>query len=94
MKAGTQHGDSDAIVSDNSLFCFGYLGQLGILPGWPGDAVFPPQPMVGQMRSVLDKYARNGGTVREVLLSECGHSPHIEKPAEFQSELLRFIETL
>jgi len=88
------HGDSDSIVSDSSLFCFGYLGQLGILPGWPGDGVFPPQPMVSQMRSVLDKYAKNGGKVREVLLADCGHSPHIEKPAEFQSELLHFIETL
>lgn len=29
-------GDQDAIVSDTSLLDFGYLGQLGVVPEWPG----------------------------------------------------------
>jgi pimeloyl-ACP methyl ester carboxylesterase len=45
-------GDGDQIVSDNSMFDFGTLGKLGFVPGWPGDDVYPPQPMVSQMRSV------------------------------------------
>jgi hypothetical protein len=42
----------DLIVSDHSLFEFGTLGQLGIVPGWPGLDAYPPQPMVSQTRHV------------------------------------------
>ncbi|RPI82514.1 MAG: alpha/beta hydrolase, partial [Chloroflexi bacterium] len=55
-------GDSDQIVSDGSLFDFGTLGKLGYVPGWPGDDVFPPQPMVSQTRAVLEKYKANKGS--------------------------------
>lgn len=51
-------GSSDLVVSDNSLCDFGQLGLLGIVPGWPGMASFPPQPMVSQMRYVLEKFAQ------------------------------------
>ena len=44
--------------------------------------------MVGQTRAVLDRYAAAGGTYREVVLPGCGHSPHLERPAEFVAELL------
>lgn len=72
-------GDSDQIVSDASFFELGTLGQLGAVPGWPGADVFPPQPMVGQTRAVLEKY----GDFKEVVLEETAHSPYIEKPDEF-----------
>ncbi len=39
-------GADDALVSDTSLLDFGYLGQIGVVPGWPGEEVYPPQPMV------------------------------------------------
>ncbi|MCX4470339.1 Tropinesterase [Micromonospora sp. MW-13] len=81
-------GDADVIVSDTSLFDLAYLGSLGVLPGWPGERDCPPQPMVGQTRAVLDRYAAAGGTYREVVLAGCGHSPHLERPAEFVAELL------
>ncbi|MFI6264703.1 alpha/beta hydrolase [Micromonospora sp. NPDC051006] len=81
-------GDSDVIVSDTSLFDLAYLGSLGVLPGWPGEAQCPPQPMIGQTRAVLDRYAAAGGAYREVVLPGCGHSPHLERPAEFVAELL------
>jgi len=48
-------GSHDQIVGDMSLFDLGTLGKLGVVPGWPGDDVFPPQPMVGQTRAVLEK---------------------------------------
>ncbi len=79
------HGADDQIVSDNSLFDLGFLGQLGAVPGWPGAELYPPQPMVSQVRAALERYAAAGGSYREVLLTDCGHSPYIEKPAEFNA---------
>jgi pimeloyl-ACP methyl ester carboxylesterase len=78
-------GADDQIVSDSSLFDLGTLGKLGLVPGWPGAAVFPPQPMVGQMRDVLTRYAARGGTYAERVLANCGHTPYIEKPEEFDA---------
>ncbi len=76
-------GDSDVIVSDTSAYDLAYLGALGVVPGWPGSEAMPPQPMVSQTRAVLDRYAAAGGTYREVVIEEAGHSPQIERPAEF-----------
>jgi pimeloyl-ACP methyl ester carboxylesterase len=84
-------GDSDQIVSDSSFFDFGTLGKLGFVPGWPGDDIYPPQPMVSQMRAVLEKYAANGGRYEEVVIADAGHSPHVEKPDHFLSTLLEFL---
>ncbi len=85
-------GVDDALVSDASLLDLGYLGQLGAVPGWPGEEVYPPQPMVYQMRAVLEAYTRNGGNYREKVIVNCGHSPHVEKPEEFRRALLGFLE--
>jgi pimeloyl-ACP methyl ester carboxylesterase len=84
-------GDRDVIVSDTSLFDLAYLGQLGVVPGWPGAEACPPQPMIGQTRAVLERYAAAGGAYREVVYPNCGHSPHIEFPAEVATELLRLL---
>ncbi|HEY7225118.1 MAG TPA: alpha/beta hydrolase [Micromonosporaceae bacterium] len=85
------HGSADAIVGDATLFDFAQLGKLGIVPGWPGQQQCPPQPMVSQTRSVFERYAAAGGSFREVLLDGCGHSPHIERPAEFLDALLTLL---
>ena len=58
-------GADDVIVSDTSLYDFGYLGSLGAVPGWPGPDAWPPQPMVAQTRGLLDRYAASGGRYRE-----------------------------
>ena len=50
------HGTEDIVVADGSPWEMGTLGQLGVVPGWPGEEVFPPQPMVCQIRSVLQRY--------------------------------------
>jgi pimeloyl-ACP methyl ester carboxylesterase len=81
-------GADDQIVSDTSLFDLGYLGKLGAVPGWPGDEAYPPQPMIGQMRAVLEQYRAAGGHYREVVLPGVGHSPHIEAPEAFHAALL------
>jgi len=84
-------GADDQIVSDTSLFDFGFLGQLGAVPGWPGAEVYPAQPMVTQTREVLEAYRANGGRFVEEVLADCGHSPLIEKPEAFRKRLLRFL---
>ena len=78
-------GDSDQIVSDTSAVDLGYLGQIGAVPGWPGAGVYPPQPMVGQMGAVMDRYRAAGGRCEEHVLAGCGHSPHLEQPDEFNA---------
>ncbi|GAB2843899.1 alpha/beta fold hydrolase [Microbacterium insulae] len=85
------HGTVDAIVSDASFYDFNYLGKLGIVPGWPGDEVAPPQEMVSQTRDVLARYSAGGGEVTELSLEGVGHSPHLERPAEFRHALLTVI---
>jgi pimeloyl-ACP methyl ester carboxylesterase len=85
-------GDSDSIVSDASFLDFGTLGRLGYVEGWPGEEVFPPQPMISQTRAVLDEYAAQGGRYHEEVIPDCGHTPHVEKPDEFRRLLLDFLE--
>jgi pimeloyl-ACP methyl ester carboxylesterase len=85
-------GDSDQIVGDNSLFDMGTLGQLDLVPGWPGAEVYPPQPMVGQTRTVLEQYQAQGGSFREVVIADAGHCPYVEKPDEFIAEFGPFVQ--
>jgi pimeloyl-ACP methyl ester carboxylesterase len=80
-------GDADQIVSDGSMFDLAQLGAIGAVPGWPGVETHAPQPMLAQTRAVLDRYAAAGGTYDEVVFADTGHSPHIEKPAEFTTAL-------
>jgi pimeloyl-ACP methyl ester carboxylesterase len=84
-------GADDQIVSDTSFFDLGYLGSLGFVPGWPGAEHCPPQPMVSQMRTVLEAYKAAGGEYREVVVPDAGHSPFIEKPAEFLAAFLALL---
>jgi pimeloyl-ACP methyl ester carboxylesterase len=78
-------GADDQIVGDFSMFDLAALGKVGAVPGWPGEEACPPQPMVGQTRAVLERYAAAGGHFREVVLAECGHTPYIEKPQAFNA---------
>ena len=84
-------GADDQLVSDFSMADIAVLGKLGIVPGWPGDAACPPHPMVAQMRKLLEDYAAAGGSFKELVFEGCGHSPHIEKPAEFVDALVRHV---
>jgi pimeloyl-ACP methyl ester carboxylesterase len=84
-------GADDVIVSDTSLFDFGYLGQLGAVPGWPGADIYPPQPMVAQTRAVLDRYRARGGAYREEVFEGVGHSPHVERPEAFRGLVFPFL---
>ena len=84
-------GSHDMIVSDNSMFDFGTLGKMAFVPGWPGDDVFPPQPMVSQTRRVLEHYQSGGGSFQEHVIDETAHAPHIEKSDEFNAVFHAFL---
>ncbi|MCA9662541.1 MAG: alpha/beta fold hydrolase [Myxococcales bacterium] len=81
-------GSNDRLVADRALSDLGVLGEMGMIPGWPGPAVFPAQPMLAQTRAVLESYRANGGSFREEVFDGCGHGPHIERPGRW-IELLR-----
>jgi pimeloyl-ACP methyl ester carboxylesterase len=85
-------GDEDQVVSDRSMFDFGTLGQLGAVPGWPGEAVVPPQPMIGQTRSIMNRRRAHGGEVREIVLTGVAHGPLIERPQAVASLMREHME--
>ncbi len=76
-------GAFDLAVSDSAASDPGTLGAAGFIPGWPGMAVYPPQPMLGQTRAVLDAYAAAGGYYREVVLENAGHAPYLDDEETF-----------
>ncbi len=84
-------GDKDSLVSDRSYSDLAVLGLMGIIPGYPGEEVFPPQPMVAQTRRVLERYQENGGSYQEIVLTGCAHAGHLEAPDEFAAALTEFI---
>ena len=76
-------GAGDRIVSDASITDMGTLGPTGVIPNYPGAEVYPPQPMVAQIRHMLDAYAAVGGTCEEVVIDGAGHMPFLERPKDF-----------
>lgn len=84
-------GDEDQVVSNASLFDFGTLGKLGAVPGWPGEDVFPSQPMLDQTRAIFERRQARGGSLREVVLHEVGHGPPVERAAEVAELMLEHI---
>jgi pimeloyl-ACP methyl ester carboxylesterase len=47
--------------------------------------------MVSQIRVLLEEYAAGGGSYREEVFADCGHTPHIEKPDAFREILNAFL---
>ncbi len=76
-------GAQDLAVSNNAASDPGTWGPMGLVPGYPGAEAYPPQPMLDQIRKVLDDYTAAGGSYEEVVIDDCGHVPFIEKPDEF-----------
>ena len=86
-------GSNDQAVSDTAASDPGYLGRLGLLPGWPGEEEYPPQPMIGQTRKVLEDYANAGGSFEEYIIEGAGHVAWIEKPDEFNELLQKHLQS-
>jgi pimeloyl-ACP methyl ester carboxylesterase len=78
-------GDADQVVADRSLSDIATYGAMGLVPNWPGEEVYPQQPMVSQIRAVLGRYQANGGSAREEVIMNVGHMPHLEEPHIFQA---------
>lgn len=87
------YGSADQIVSDRSLSDAGTLGAIGVIPNWPGPEIFPAQPMVSQTRAVLERYQANGGSYREVVMADVGHTPYIERMDAFLRFWLPFVQS-
>jgi pimeloyl-ACP methyl ester carboxylesterase len=85
------HGTADIVVADGSPWEMGTLGQLGAVPGWPGEAAFPPQPMVAQIRGLLERYAAAGGRVETELFEGSGHFPPIDAAERWSARFFGFL---
>jgi pimeloyl-ACP methyl ester carboxylesterase len=85
------HGTADIVVADASAWEMGTLGKMGAVPGWPGEDVFPPQPMVTQIRNVLEKYRHNGGQVQVEMFEGSGHGPLFDAAERWSKVFFTFV---
>jgi len=77
------YGANDLAVSNTAASDPGTWGPTGRLPGFPGSEAYPPQPMMDQIRKLLDDYSVAGGSYEEVAIAGAGHAPFITHPEEF-----------
>ena len=77
------YGGEDLAVSNTAASDPGTWGPTGRLPGFPGSDAYPPQPMMDQIRKMLDDYSAAGGSYEEVAIEGSGHVPFITHPDEF-----------
>jgi len=82
------HGDEDQIISNQSLSDPGYQGKIGYRDEWPGENLYPPQPMIDQINYALEKY---GGEVESEVVKGVGHSPFLENPGHVYSTVKQFL---
>ncbi len=87
-------GTQDIVIADGSPWEMGTLGELGAIPGWPGADVFPPQPMIAQIRAVLERYADAGGRVETELFEGSGHFPPIDAADRWSERFFGFLESV
>jgi pimeloyl-ACP methyl ester carboxylesterase len=87
------HGARDIVVADGSPWEMGHLGSIGAVPDWPGAESFPPQTMVAQIRSVLERYRDAGGRVEIEIFEESGHAPFLDSAARWSAVFFGFLES-
>jgi pimeloyl-ACP methyl ester carboxylesterase len=85
------HGTADIVVADGAAWEIGTLGKMGAVPGWPGDDAFPPQPMVTQIRDVLERYRDAGGHVVMEMFEGSGHFPAIDARERWAEVFFGFV---
>jgi pimeloyl-ACP methyl ester carboxylesterase len=85
------HGTADVVVADGAAWEMGTLGKMGAVPGWPGEEIFPPQPMVTQIRDVLERYRDAGGRAEIELFEGSGHFPAIDARERFAEVFFGFV---
>ena len=72
----------------------GTLGEMGAVPGWPGEEVFASQPMVTQIRTVLERYRAAGGRVEMELFEGSGHGPLIDAAERWGALFFGFLASV
>jgi len=77
------YGAGDVAVSNTAASDPATRGLRGLLPGYPGPERYPFQPMMEQIRRLLDDYAAAGGAYEEVPVAGSGHVPFMSHPEEF-----------
>ena len=87
------HGTADIVVADGSAWEMGSLGKLGFVPGWPGEEVFPPQPMITQIRNVFEEYRAKGGRVHMEMFEGSGHGPIFDAAERWSKLFFEFVAT-
>lgn len=87
------HGTADIVVADGSAWEMGTLGKMELVPGWPGEDVFPPQLMVTQIRTVLEQYAAAGGKVQIEMFEGSGHGPLFDAAQRWRELFFSFLQT-
>ena len=88
------HGTADIVVADGSAWEMGTLGKMGLVPGWPGEQDFPPQPMVTQIRNVLEEYRRRGGRVEMEMFEGSGHGPVMDQAERWSKLFFGFLASV
>jgi pimeloyl-ACP methyl ester carboxylesterase len=88
------HGTADIVVADGSAWELGTLGKLGVVPGWPGEDAFPPQPMVTQIRNVLERYRDAGGSVQIEMFDGSGHGPLFDAAERWSKVFFGFLASV
>jgi pimeloyl-ACP methyl ester carboxylesterase len=94
VKALWINATDDVAISNSAASDPGTWGPTGLLPGFPGEDEYPPQPMIDQIRSVLDDYTRYGGSYDEVTIEGSGHVPFLSHPKEFNSVFHQYLEQM
>ncbi len=87
------YGTDDVAISNTAASDPGTWGPTGLLPGFPGAEAYPPQPMMDQIRTLLDDYTRCGGSYREVAIEGAGHVVFLSHPDEFNRVFHAFLES-
>ena len=88
------HGTADIVIQDGSAWEMGTLGKMGVIPGWPGEDVFPPQPMVSQIRDVLERYRARGGRVEMEMFEGSGHGPLFDAADRWSKTFFGFLASV
>ncbi len=84
-------GSHDLVVSDRAAADVGALGAAGIIPGWPGMDLFPPQPMISQIRAALQRYQAAGGNYQEAIIEGAAHDVYLEHLEAFNAHFHQHI---
>jgi len=86
------YGAEDVAVSNCAASDPGTWGPTGRLPGYPGPNRYPPQPMMEQIRTLLEAYEDRGGCYREVAVAGSGHVPFMSHPEAFDEPFHALLE--